>query len=212
MIIYNDHLQCSFVLLLLLLLLFLQNPKCSLHQEGESNSEVTTTSIVCGLRELDLPESAGSGVRFWTPSRCLRHSCQCIATREERRQKRTVSDNKVDVTYNRFRVFECVWWWRKSYSSIDQHVHNYFGQCCATCHAEFVHKLSYAICTNHIMHDSLLLQIVTIIVIMWFFKVCGESSVFLHNFTISHIQTSFSAIILLFVQLQIQSQCKLYFN
>lgn len=88
----------------------MQTPKCNLHQEGDRNSEPMTTKVVCGLRELDLPESAGSGVRFWTPSRCQQHNCQCIATREERRQKRTMTDNKVDTTYKRFRVFECVWW------------------------------------------------------------------------------------------------------
>ena len=91
------------------MIIILQNSHCSLHSGDEGDSEIKNTkSVVCGLRELDLPEGDSNGVRFWTPGKCRRYHCQCLATRDVNRERRTISDNKTDIVYKRFRVFECV--------------------------------------------------------------------------------------------------------
>lgn len=81
---------------------FLKNPKCKLHKEDGH-----TVPRRCGLRELDLPSNK-SGVHFWNPQLCHSAHCQCVATKEIRREKRTVLNNKTEIEYRRFRLFECV--------------------------------------------------------------------------------------------------------
>ena len=63
---------------------------------------------MCGMRELDLPEDVGNGVVFWRPEVCRALKCQCLATKEVRREKRTVKNNKTMIELRRYRIFECV--------------------------------------------------------------------------------------------------------
>ena len=93
--------------MIIVIFLLLQNHQCRLHA-GNAGEKTATQSVICGLRELDLPEEEGDGVRFWLPRKCQKYHCQCLATRDVNREKRTISDNKTDIVYKRFRVFECV--------------------------------------------------------------------------------------------------------
>ena len=78
----------------------LQNPQCRLHWSGKMKT--------CGLRELG--RSDQHSVVFWQPSVCIKLGCQCLATKEIRRARSiTVDpDNRVEIEFRRFRVFECI--------------------------------------------------------------------------------------------------------
>ena len=99
----KDHLPLSALQRPFPVLWSLQNPHCSLHRANG-----TTTSKVCGLRQLDLPEGA-SGIKSWNPTLCRKFHCRCSATKEVHRMKRTLADNKTTLDIHRYRVFECVW-------------------------------------------------------------------------------------------------------
>ena len=81
---------------------FLQNSQCSLHDNDGGRR-----SLICGLRQLDLPNGA-SGIKSWKPSLCRPFRCKCTATKEVHRMKRTIADNKTTLDYHRYRVYECV--------------------------------------------------------------------------------------------------------
>ena len=76
----------------------LQNRLCTLDQNGHSKQ--------CGMRELN--PLKGDGVIFWKPNICQFYKCQCMATKEVRREKRTIADNKTMIEQRRYRIFECV--------------------------------------------------------------------------------------------------------
>lgn len=78
--------------------LSLQNRLCTLYQRGRSKQ--------CGMRELD--PAKGNGVIFWKPNVCQYYKCQCVATKEVRREKRTIADNRTAIEQRRYRIFECV--------------------------------------------------------------------------------------------------------
>lgn len=77
-----------------------KNPQCPLNQ-----LQAASKTRRCGLKELNPVK--GRGVVFWTPKTCG-SKCQCRATKEIRREKRTIVNNKTVIEYRRFRVFECV--------------------------------------------------------------------------------------------------------
>lgn len=78
--------------------LCMQNRLCTLNQNGQSKQ--------CGMRELN--PLKGNGVIFWKPNICQFYKCQCMATKEVRREKRTIANNKTMIEQRRYRIFECV--------------------------------------------------------------------------------------------------------
>lgn len=100
---YNIHNLAASKLLMHHCHSFLQSSKCRLNHRRQDSKKPK----ICGYRQVDLPQGA-SGVLLWRPAECRPYHCRCTPTKEVRRMRRTIADNKTTLDYHRFRVFECV--------------------------------------------------------------------------------------------------------
>lgn len=86
------------------ILLYLQSSRCSLHDDTTKHA---SKPKICGYRQVDVRQGV-SGVLLWRPAECQPYHCRCAPTKEVKRMRRTITDNKTTVEYHRYRVFECV--------------------------------------------------------------------------------------------------------